>query len=112
MEGGACVETRDANQCINGEAKCGPNSTCNDQAKGYSCQCNDGFEENDGMCSLVLDQNQCSVNENVCGPNSVCTDLKIGFECACADGYTMVNGSCQLPVQATTAPTSSRDANQ
>lgn len=76
----ACV---DVDECANGTATCGANSTCANTYGGYTCTCNAGYQGDatgrncaSGPCAA----NPCQ-NGGTCAPDSC------GYRCACPPGY-------------------------
>lgn len=66
---------------------CGAHGVCVDGIEDYSCNCQEGFEENlilgEKICGNIDDCNGVS-----CGSAGTCTDLVSSFVCECGEGNT------------------------
>ncbi|XP_068211144.1 fibulin-1-like [Palaemon carinicauda] len=73
------------NECDTGTHTCPSNSVCHDEKEGYTCDCNQGFQQ----CG---DIDECSLAP--CPGNLTCVNTYGSFECVCPDGYEKVNDDC------------------
>ena len=77
---------QDINECADQKAiiSCGNHTKCNNELKGFSCECQPGFENfvNGTGC---FDIDECKLN--VCVPNSGCTNKVGGYACQCNAGF-------------------------
>ena len=55
-----------------------------DNAAGFSCDCNDGFEGDGTACQ---DIDECTVDTAHCQENSTCDNNDGGFDCTCNEGF-------------------------
>lgn len=77
----------DINECLTGEAKCGPLQTCSNLPGGYSCNCRSGYKLiGDHECE---DVNECTVAGNlpVCSQNADCVNTMGSYQCKCHKGF-------------------------
>ncbi|KAK5608148.1 hypothetical protein CRENBAI_003645 [Crenichthys baileyi] len=84
---------QDINECIQGNAHCGPNTKCNNLIGSYECSCNFGYvnrsTSSPGQCE---DIDECmeakQKEEDICGEKGTCTNLNGSYICRCDVGYT------------------------
>ena len=76
----------DIDECAqNNLNECDDNAACTNNAGGYFCTCNNGYQGNGFTCS---DINECSGNNlNDCDSDAICTNTAGGYFCTCNDGY-------------------------
>ena len=71
------------NECLNGHHDCDPKTqVCQDTLDGYTCKCNDGYEEIDGLCKPICSQG--CVNGDCIEPG----------KCKCH--FSFVGDSCEV----------------
>ena len=92
----ACSPTADVEGC----GECPTNSTCDEDAAGPTCICDDGYAKNGGSC---VDVDECAEGLSDCSPDATCTNLPGSVSCACVDGFFGDGIECRAP---TLAPTS------
>ena len=87
-DSGRCV---DVDECA-GANECSENSVCQNEAGGYACVCEEGFESDGSAC---VDVDECGRGEANCGGgnSSVCVNLSGSFECRCKPGFNGSPGS-------------------
>ncbi|CAH1643971.1 unnamed protein product [Spodoptera littoralis] len=77
----------DINECLTGEAKCGPRQICTNLAGGYSCNCPHGHRlVGDHECE---DVDECALAGNVpvCSQNADCVNTIGSYQCKCHIGF-------------------------
>jgi len=83
----SCIEV---NECDS--HPCGENQVCtnlpgpgNDHAPGYTCSCDDGYQENSG--GKCEDIDECNGSDSPCGENQSCSNTIGSFVCECYFGF-------------------------
>ncbi|KAH9643953.1 hypothetical protein HF086_016503 [Spodoptera exigua] len=77
----------DVNECLTGEAKCGPQQICTNLPGGYSCNCPHGHRlVRDHECE---DVDECALAGNlpVCSQNADCVNTIGSYQCKCHVGF-------------------------
>ncbi|XP_026730463.1 fibrillin-1 [Trichoplusia ni] len=77
----------DVNECITGEAKCGPQQICANLPGGYSCNCPSGHRLiGDHECE---DVDECALAGKVpvCSQNADCVNTIGSYQCKCHTGF-------------------------
>ncbi|XP_075987081.1 uncharacterized protein LOC142983835 isoform X2 [Anticarsia gemmatalis] len=77
----------DVNECLTGEAKCGPIQICTNLPGGYSCNCPTGHRLiGDHMCEDV-DECAAAGNLPICSQNADCVNTIGSYQCKCHNGF-------------------------
>jgi hypothetical protein len=75
----------DIDECAGGQADCDEStSTCLNVPGGYVCDCQAGFERQNGACVNV---DECARGLDLCDSSAICTDHTPGYICQCKSGY-------------------------
>nr|XP_049705721.1 fibulin-2 [Helicoverpa armigera] len=77
----------DVNECLTGEAKCGPDQLCSNLPGGYSCNCPVGHRlVGDHQCE---DVDECALAGSVpaCSQNADCLNTVGSYQCKCHTGF-------------------------
>ncbi|KAM3959907.1 LOW QUALITY PROTEIN: uncharacterized protein ACR2FA_006049 [Aphomia sociella] len=77
----------DINECITGEARCGPLQLCTNLPGGYTCSCPRGHKlVGDHECE---DVDECSLAGNmpICSQNADCMNTVGSYKCECHKGF-------------------------
>ncbi|XP_071944593.1 uncharacterized protein [Antedon mediterranea] len=77
-----CIDFDECTQDI----PCGSNAQCTNTFGSYSCECNDGFED-EGEGQGCEDIDECARGTDTCSDNALCTDTTGSYTCECNDGY-------------------------
>lgn len=78
----------DINECLEGTARCAPNSECINTEGSYNCECLPGFTKSELTSGCVPIPGVCADGVTVCDRNAVCQ--KIGgrrYDCKCKVGF-------------------------
>ncbi|XP_038110721.1 fibulin-1 isoform X3 [Culex quinquefasciatus] len=80
------TECLDVDECLTGEAKCGPDQVCKNKRGGYVCLCPAGHII--GRNHRCEDVNECDLHKGkVCPQNSECINTVGSYQCDCKDGF-------------------------
>lgn len=71
------------------------------------CECEGGFEEDEGEC---VDIDECA--EDPCGENAVCENSRGSYECTCAEGYVGDGETCSPRVRLVSSAPSGEPGNR
>ncbi len=67
-----------------------------DDSEGYSCLCEDGYYDNNGICKV----DHCNAGTPICTQDhkTICTNDNsvAGYSCSCDDGYYDKDGECKI----------------
>lgn len=77
----------DVNECLTGEAKCGPQQICTNLPGGYSCNCPSGHRlVTDHECE---DVDECALGGSmpICSRNADCVNTIGSYQCQCHVGF-------------------------
>ena len=91
---GEPTSCQDVNECTEGNVAV---FSCNEPNKGvcvnrdsdYTCECDDGWEDNNGVCTDIVDCPFACANGGV---NGGCTDGDGSYECWCSEHYQLADG--------------------
>ncbi|XP_071454679.1 nidogen-like isoform X2 [Hetaerina americana] len=90
----------DVNPCQDGNAKCGPHSSCIHEGDHFRCICNPGYkplytgsESNENY--MCVDENECTTGTHKCDINAVCYNEDGGYHCQCSSGYEGDGKTCE-----------------
>ncbi|XP_060559491.1 tenascin-X-like [Ruditapes philippinarum] len=84
-----------------------PCTTLNSKCKDDTCQCMDGYTEEEGECKISLEK-ECTQDSD-CVSNSICLgNIGGSRKCTCAEGYFAKDGLCSKVIG--TACTSSTES--
>lgn len=70
---------------------CAKDAQCQNNAGGYTCECNKGYSGNGFECKNI---NECKEGTDYCSAEAICRDLPGSFKCQCKDGFTGDGVTC------------------
>lgn len=82
------------NECAEELHDCDTHAACRDNAGGFLCQCNVGWQGTGRECR---DVDECAAGTDNCDRRGECTNTEGSFECACSDGFEGLGtfGTCK-----------------
>jgi len=80
----------DIDECAKKTDDCDANATCENEAGGFKCTCNDGYSGPGDQCD---DVDECK-GTNDCDANAQCANSDGSYACDCNDGFTGNGKQC------------------